>query len=189
MRAERLSRLLGGWRGAWLLPFIHALAELGEASASALAERLSTRSVVAKSALYALRRAGLVVRTGEGRYRLAEGAAEEYRGMLRLLYSDGRRFLWSTGAHYIYARVSRSRVSAWTLPAYLVERVAEEYRRAPGARPSELGRRLGLHGRTVSRALLAARLAGLLEERVEDDGCLGDGTQSTRDAPRVDRPA
>ena len=174
MGEARLARLLEGWRGAWLLPFIHALSELGEASASSLARRLSTRSVVAKTALYALRRAGLVERVAEGRYRLAEGADEEYRGLLRLVYSDGRRFLWYTGAHYIYARVSRSRVSAWTLPAYLVERVVEEYRRSP-ARPSELGARLGLHGRTVSRALLAARLAGLLEESIEDDGGLGDG--------------
>ncbi len=166
----RLVKLLEGWRGVWLLPFIHVLAEMGEASIRELAGALGVRSVVAKSAVYALRRLGLVEKVeGEPvKFKLVEGVADEYRRFARRVVLSGD-YACFTGSHYIYASLKRSRVSAWVLPAYIVERVVEAHRAEPGLRPAELGRKLGLHGRTVSRALRVARLLGVLgAELVED---------------------
>ena len=168
-----LERVLEGWRRVWLLPFIHEMLG-GPVSVRTLAERLGTSTRVAKTAIYALRRLGLVERVSEGVYRLREGVGEEYRGLFEMVVRRGGVYLAYTGSHYIYVRVSRRRASGWVLPGYLVERVAAAYMEAPGARPSEIGRRLGMGGRSVSRALRVARLAGLLPsgapERVEDEG-------------------
>ncbi len=166
----RLAKLLEGWRGVWLLPFIHVLVEKGEASISEIAGALGVRNVVVKSAVYALRRMGLVEKVeGEPvRFRLVEGVAEEYRSLVKRAVLSGD-YACVIGGHYIYAGLKRSRVSAWVLPAYIVEKVVEAHRAEPGLRPAELGERLGLHGRTVSRALRVARLLGVLgAELVED---------------------
>ncbi len=161
-----MERLLEGWRRVWLLPFIHEMLD-GPVSAGVLAERLGTSTRVAKTALYALRRLGLVERVSEGVYRLREGVADEYREAFERVVRRGGVYLAYTGSHYVYVKVSRRRASGWVLPRYLVERVVEAYLEEPGARPSEIGRRLGVGGRSVSRALRVARLAGLLSEPPE----------------------
>ncbi len=167
-----LEKLLEGWRGVWLLPFIHVMREKRVFRVNELSRVLGVRSVVVKSAVYALRRLGVVEKRGEGVYAVSEEALREYDSLFKWVVMEGRHYLAYTGSHYIYARVKDSRVSAWVLPEYIVARVGEAARRHPGARPSEIGRMLGLHGRTVSRALLVLRLSRNLQ-RVEDEGSLG----------------
>ncbi len=169
-----LKRLLEGWRGIWLLPFIHVLCAEKEFRIGDVATLLGVRSVVAKTAVYALRRYGVVDKRGEGVYTVMENVCREYGELVEWARMEGKHYLAYTGSHYIYARVARSRVSAWVLPEYIVARVREVALRHPGLSPSELGRLLGLHGRTVSRALLVLRLSRR-EERVEDESSLSHG--------------
>ncbi|AEM38879.1 hypothetical protein Pyrfu_1011 [Pyrolobus fumarii 1A] len=173
--AGRVASLLEGWRRVWLLPFLHVIIERGGASTREVADTLGVRTTLVKSALYALRRAGVIVKINEGervRYVPAPGVAEEYSKLFRIVKLDGD-YAAFTGSHYIYVDIKKSRVSSWVLPEYIVEKVLEAYQRMKDARPSEIGRALGLHGRTVSRALRVSRFLGLAPQRVEDEGSLG----------------
>ncbi len=123
------------------------------AKAGDLASALGVKSKVAKAAMRLLKKHFL---TGEGSLRsdVVEWLAEQD------IRVRGRRMAWRTGSCYTLIKVKRSRVSAYTVPANLVNEVEEELERRGAAGVRELARDLGSSPILISRALQVLELLG-----------------------------
>ena len=118
-----------------------------------LAEALEVKSRVAKAAMRLLKRYFL---TEEGLVR-SDVAAWLAKQDIRV---RGRRMTWKAGSCYVLIKVKRSRISTYTVPAELLEKVREELKKRKVAHVRELASRLNSSPISISRALQVLELLG-----------------------------
>jgi len=140
-------------RKPWLLPFLRALRQGVEARAGPLAEALSVKGRLAKTALWELRRLG-ALESGKLKPKVADWLDRQD------LAARGRRLVWRRGVVYVLVTVKRGRVSAFTVPADLVARVEEHLKAVGEAGARDVAAALGCSTLAASRALQALAALG-----------------------------
>ena len=157
-----LKALLAG--KPWLLPIVAVMIRHPFAmTTSELAERVGVRSPLVKRALWWLSKADAVAasETLPRRYRLRDQARIEVEEILRSSWQKERRMVFRQGDEYLIIAVKPTRISVWTVPADLVERVAEVLRVSGGCfKPVDVSNALGIPVRLASLALSVLHVSG-----------------------------
>ena len=133
-------------RRPWLLPFLYAILQGVEARAGPLSKALGVKRQVAKAALRELAKIGAL----EG-YSLKRELAEWLER--QSIAVKGRRALWRKGQTYVLAVARRKRVSIYTLPADLVDKVETLLKSCEEVSAVDAASTLGCSPLAASRAL------------------------------------
>lgn len=141
---------------AWLLPFLYAIRHGVEARAGPLSRALGVKRRVAKAALKELKALGALENASLKR-ELAEWLDRQ------AIAVKGRRALWRRGRTFILAIARRGRVSVYTVPAELVDRVEGFLRDREELSATEAASALGCSPLAASRALQVLLVLGKAE--------------------------
>ncbi len=143
-------------RKPWLLPFLYAIWRGVEARAGSLSKALGVKRQVVKAALRELRALGAL----DG-YRLNRELAEWLERQAMVV--KGRKAVWLKGQVYVLAVVKRSRVSVYTVPAKLVEKMEGILKTGGELSATDAALSLGCSPLAASRALQVLLILGKAE--------------------------
>ena len=143
-------------RKPWLLPFLYAIRQGVEAKAGPLSKALCVKRHVAKAALRELAKIGAL----EG-YSLKRELAEWLER--QSIAVKGRRALWRKGHTYVLAVARRNRVSIYTVPADLVDKVETLLKSSGEVSAADAATSLGCSPLEASRALQVLMVLGKVE--------------------------
>ncbi len=146
-------------RRPWLIPFIYEIHGLGGASISELRESLSIRTPIIKRALWWLQKYGVIDRSGD-KYVIEQ----DYRPLideLKLqLCRHNREYVLKLGATYFVIILRRTRITSYSVPEELVNRLEELITNAGGTEftPKDLADALSIPYKLASRVVKTYRL-------------------------------
>ena len=146
-------------RRPWLTPFIAEIHSLGGTSIGELRELLGVRTPIIKRALWWLQKYGVVEKSGE-KYVISQ----EYRPVvdeLKLqLCKQGRVYVLKLGATYFVIAMRRTKITSYTVPEKLIEKLDELTTNAGGAEftPKDLVDTLSIPYKLASRVVKTYKL-------------------------------
>ncbi len=146
-------------RRPWLTPFIIEIHSLGGTTIGELRELLGVRTPIIKRALWWLQKYGVVEKSGE-KYVINL----EYRPVmdeLKLqLCKQGRVYVLKLGATYFVITLRRTKITSYTAPEKLIEKLDELTTNAGGAEftPKDLVDTLGIPYKLANRVVKTYKL-------------------------------
>ncbi len=159
-------------RKPWLLPAVITMVKHPFAmTTSEIAERLGVKSALIKRALWWLSKIDAVACSESipRRCRLREQARREAMGILQSSFQREGRLVLRQGREYLLIAVKPTRISVWTVPVEVVERVYEALRAGGGCfKPGDVANALGIPPRLASLSLTVLYVVGRASRR---DGC------------------